>query len=244
MSKAVLLLFVVLFFTLIKLLIPSKGKMGERTVSRKLNRLPHDRYKVINNLLINSCGYSTQIDHVVVSQYGVFVIETKNYQGLIYGGYNTDYWTQNIYGNKYELYNPIIQNNGHIKALKRLLKDYNSDVFVSIVAFSKRARLRVDYDEVVYWNKINRLIKSYNQECLSREDMYNIYSILLSENKTSRKNIKEHVRATRKNIKRKNNAISNGYCPICGGSLILRDGKYGWFYGCQNYPKCKYIHKV
>lgn len=244
MSKAVLLLVIVLFFILIRILKPSKGRMGERAVSRKLNRLPHYKYKVINNLLINSCGHSTQIDHVVVSQYGVFVIETKNYQGLIYGGYNTDYWTQNIYWKKYELYNPIIQNKGHIKALERLLKDYNAGVFVSIVAFSKRAKLLVNFDEVVYWNKINRLIKSYYQECLSQEDVYQIYSVLLSENKTSRKNTKEHVRSTRKNVKRKKNAISNGYCPICGGTLVLRDGKYGWFYGCQNYPNCKYVHKV
>ena len=77
MSKVVLLLFIVLIFILIKLLLPSKGKIGERIVSRKLNRLPHDRYKVINNILIDNCGHSTQIDHVVVSQYGVFVIETS-----------------------------------------------------------------------------------------------------------------------------------------------------------------------
>ena len=242
--NTVVLVFVILVFILTGLIFPSKGMMGERTVARKLNRLPRDKYKVINNLLIKNYGHSTQIDHVIVSQYGIFVVETKNYKGLIYGGYNNDCWTQNIYGNKYELYNPIIQNNGHIKALIRLLKDYNNGVFVSIIAFSKRARLRVDYEEVIYWNKINRFIKSYNQECLSTEDVYKIYNVLLSENKTSRKNTRDHVRSTQKNIIRKKRTISKGYCPICGGTLVLRDGKYGWFYGCQNFPRCKYVHKV
>ena len=82
-------------------LIPSKGAMGEKRVAHILKKLPEDRYKVINNLLIQNNGYTTQIDHIVVSVYGIFVIETKTYQGWIYGGENSDYWTQNIYGNKY-----------------------------------------------------------------------------------------------------------------------------------------------
>ena len=124
------------------------------------------------------------------------------------------------------------------------MKDYTNGVFVSIIAFSKRATLSVDYEEVIYWNRINRLIKSYNQECLSSEDVFKIYNVLLSENKTSRKNARDHVRSTQKNVTRKKRAISKGYCPLCGGSLVLRDGKYGWFYGCQNFPRCKYVHKI
>ena len=104
---------IVLFILLLKLL-PSKGAIGEKRVAHILKKLPEDRYKVINNLLIQNNGYTTQIDHIVVSVYGIFVIETKTYKGWIYGGENSDYWTQNIYGNKYQLRNPIHQNYGHI----------------------------------------------------------------------------------------------------------------------------------
>ena len=59
-----------------------KGKAGELRVKWKLLLLPSDQYKVINNLLISSRGQTSQIDHVVVSEYGIFVIETKNYSAL------------------------------------------------------------------------------------------------------------------------------------------------------------------
>ena len=92
-----------------------RGKKGELSVRMWLKLLSSDQYKIINDLLISSHGHTSQIDHVVVSEYGIFVIETKNYQGWIYGGNYSEYWTQNIFGHKYELRNPILQNQGHIR---------------------------------------------------------------------------------------------------------------------------------
>jgi hypothetical protein len=86
----------VLLFIL-KRLLPSKGAMGEKRVARILEKLPEEEYSVINNLLLNNNGYTSQVDHVVVSVYGIFVIETKTYQGIISGGENSEHWTQNIY---------------------------------------------------------------------------------------------------------------------------------------------------
>lgn len=123
----------------------SKGRIGEHRVAHILGRLPKDRYRVINNLLLRtSSGSTTQVDHIVISQYGIFVIETKFYKGWIYGGENSEFWTQNIYGNKYTLRNPILQNAGHVRALKHLLKDFGDIPFISIVAFSRQCRLGVN----------------------------------------------------------------------------------------------------
>lgn len=72
----------------------SKGKRGEKHVAAFLSFLPKKEYKVINDLLLQTGGHSTQIDHVVISVYGIFVIETKYYKGWIYGGENSEYWTQ------------------------------------------------------------------------------------------------------------------------------------------------------
>lgn len=77
-----------------------RGKKGELNVKLRLRMLSSEKYKIINNLFISNNGQTTQIDHVVVSEYGIFVIETKNYKGWIYGGAKSDFWTQNIYGNK------------------------------------------------------------------------------------------------------------------------------------------------
>lgn len=99
LSLIILIMFIVAVVAVIlmKLLLPSKGELGERRVARLLSKLPKEDYKVINNLLVNINGQTTQIDHVVVSEYRIFVIETKYYQGDIFGDENSEYWTQNIY---------------------------------------------------------------------------------------------------------------------------------------------------
>lgn len=100
-SEYLVIIIPILIIILLKILIPSKGALGEKRVASILKRLPEDRYKVINNLLINNNGFTSQIDHVVISVYGIFVIETKAYKGWIYGSESSDYWTQNIYGTFY-----------------------------------------------------------------------------------------------------------------------------------------------
>ena len=71
-------------------------------------------------------GYS-QIDHVVLSPYGIFVIETKNYQGTIYGGKNRKTWLVN---GKFKMMNPFVQNYGHTKAIQSYLDSKFNDLFI------------------------------------------------------------------------------------------------------------------
>lgn len=104
-----------------------KGKMGEATVSMLLKKLDKNKYQVVNDVLLSAEGgntRTTQIDHVVVSIYGIFSIETKNYKGQIYGSESSAKWTQNIYGHKYSFMNPIYQNYAHVKALNALLQSH------------------------------------------------------------------------------------------------------------------------
>lgn len=92
----------------------NKGAAGERSVARRLATLPKEQYVILNDLLLPTSYGTTQIDHVVVSIYGIFVIETKNYKGIIYGGQDAETWTQNVWGNKYSMPNPIRQNKVHV----------------------------------------------------------------------------------------------------------------------------------
>ena len=71
-------LIIIGLFFLLRWLIPSKGKVGEKVVASKLDHLPKDQYRVLNNVTIPTPKGSSQIDHLVVSIYGIFVIETKN----------------------------------------------------------------------------------------------------------------------------------------------------------------------
>src|SRR5690606_33022993 len=90
---------------------------------------------VIHDLLLYNAGKSSQIGHLIIKKTGIFVIETKNYSGRIYGGDNQKYWTQVLaYGNeKHKLYNPIFQNKSHINTLSKIID--RRDCFVSIIVF-------------------------------------------------------------------------------------------------------------
>ena len=71
------------------------GKWGEKKVSLLLGLLGNG-YKVFNDVIIRNGNWTSQIDHLIISHYGLFVIETKNYNGWIYGGADQEQWTQNI----------------------------------------------------------------------------------------------------------------------------------------------------
>lgn len=234
---------IILLIFLLKQL-PSKGAIGEKRVAHILKKLPEDKYKVINNILIQNNGYTTQIDHIVISIYGIFVIETKTYQGWIYGGENSDYWTQNIYGHKYQLRNPIHQNYGHIKTIKNILQEYPGLPYISIVAFSRQASLGVSSKTpVIYWNQILPVIYQFENRVLTERQVEMLANLITASNLDSKETRKEHKKTVRSNIQKRKETIKSGKCTRCGGTLVRRQGKYGSFYGCSNYPKCKYILK-
>ena len=240
----IFLILLVLVFVLAIIWRGTKGKRGEKQMAVLLSMLPKKKYKVINDLLIQSGGHSTQIDHVVVSVYGVFVIETKYYQGWIYGGENSEFWTQNIYGHKYQLRNPLWQNQGHVNAISRVLGDPGMIPIHNIVAFSRQARLGIDRSlPVMHWWRVVPFIKRFKEPQMSESYAHEIYEKLLAVNVTDKSARKEHVKSVKRNKVRRDTAVSNGKCPRCGGELVLRNGKYGRFYGCSNYPNCKYILK-
>lgn len=220
----------------------TKGKRGEMNVAFILKRLPHEDYHVINDLMLDLGGWTSQIDHVVVSRFGVFVIETKNYQGRITGGENSDSWTQNIFGHKYQFYNPVHQNESHIKALRKVLGDTGRIRMIPVIAFSNRADLHVkaDYVDVINFRKLKRLILNYSIDMLTTEQVHDICQILRSANVSGRGIRKVHVDEARRQSGKKTMKIESGICPRCGGKLVQRNGKYGTFVGCSNYPKCKY----
>ena len=117
-----------------------KGFTGELKTDFLLSFLDNTKYKVINNFMTEIKGKSCQIDHLIVSQYGIFVIETKNYSGWIFAGEYNNYWTQINYKRKNKLYNPLKQNIGHVNVLKYYLKKYTGLKYIPIV--DSRAQIK------------------------------------------------------------------------------------------------------
>ena len=139
-----------------------KGYIGEKINSILLQQLPVNEYHIINNLILRlPDGSTTQIDHVIVSAYGIFVIETKNYKGKIYGTERAGQWTQYLGQKSYPFMNPLHQNYKHVMALRQMT-GLEKDCFISIVAFSDEAKLKIHTtSHVVTFGEIVRTIRSY-----------------------------------------------------------------------------------
>ena len=129
----------------------SKGEYCEKIVSRNLHRLDPNLYTTIDNVILPSNGNTshTQIDHIVVSQFGVFCLETKSHKGWIFGSSDQKYWTQVLYRDKYRLYNPLWQNFAHTKALELLLGLNLRVPIVPIVVFPNADKIKVSGSRVV-----------------------------------------------------------------------------------------------
>lgn len=219
-----------------------KGIYSEKLVHIKMLRLP-DEYVIFNDFMCEKYGRSTQIDHIVVSSYGVFVIETKGYKGWIIGGENSEYWTQILYKNKYQLYNPIRQNEGHVRFLRQLLKCPADFPIIPIVVFNNSAKLKVHVENhiVVNRRKLNKAISKYKDAVLTPDQVDSIVNTLQQHFIIADKEeIKQHKHYVQDLQDKKKTLIKEGVCPQCGGQIVLRRGKYGSFYGCSNYPNCKF----
>lgn len=245
---ALMFIFIALFIVglvYLKIKLPTlKGKIGEKGVAATLSFLPQDEYVILNNVMFKNGSYSTQIDHLVISIYGIFVIETKNYKGWIFGNSNRDYWTQNIWGNKYSLYNPIFQNKNHIKFLVRkfnVMKEKEQWIY-PIVVFLGASRLQLsgDCDCILWLSELNKYIRSHNQVIMTIADCHHISALLQGENIEDKEERKAHNDYVRSAVYHHEISVSYGICPRCDGKLVLRSGKYGTFYGCSNYPRCRY----
>lgn len=221
-----------------------RGTLGEGSVKRLLSRLPEESYRVLNDIMVNGKYGLTQIDHVVVSKYGIFVIETKNMKGKIYGGERSGEWTKYSKGRKLTFKNPTHQNYGHVKTLEQLTA-LSPGIFHGVVVFVGSARLQFDAGRyVVYENELLDLIRSYQMEVLSSLQMDHITEVILSANNNTSVTRKEHLTQIRSKAAEKDEKVKNMICPKCGGELRIRKGRYGQFYGCSNYPTCRFTKNI
>ena len=109
------------------------------------------------------------------------------------------------------------------------------------MAFSRQASHGIDaHSPVIYWVQIPRIINLFETRVLSESQTQSIYNLLLANNVEDKTAKKQHISNVRHNEIKRDIAVANGYCPQCGGTLTLRQGKYGKFYGYSNYPRCKY----
>jgi hypothetical protein len=215
-----------------------KGDSGEAAVGMLLSNLPQDKYTILHNVLLKTDRGSSQIDYVVVSVFGIFIIEVKNYSGWITGSENASQWTQTIYHSKHHFMNPIHQNYGHVKAIEALINDPSVPIY-PIVTFPGDCTMKITFEHstVVKWGNLKSQIEQLSvNEVITADRMKELTDLITTSNIDSKETRKEHLQ----DIQKEKDNIKEGYCPRCGGKLVVRQGKYGSFLGCSNYPKCRY----
>ena len=220
-----------------------KGFIGEHRVAKQFSKLELEGYRIINDTMLQTKRGTSQIDHVILTPFGIIVVETKNFSGWIFGDEKSDYWIKNVYGKKYKFQNPLKQNYGHIKALKEVLPDYKHVSFHSFIVFAGIAEIksssinsRVVKPEDLY----SEILAHRGIEQLNSEDIEKIYNLLIKINIKDRKIRKQHVKGINKSIGKNKRLNNSKVCPKCNATLVLRSSKYGEFYGCSNFPKCRF----
>ncbi|MDV4152611.1 nuclease-related domain-containing protein [Clostridium sp. AL.422] len=177
----------------------NKLNIGEQEVNNLLSKIKG--YKLLTDIMIKGERGTTQIDHILIGKKGIFVIETKDYSGLIYGEEYSRYWTQIINRNSNQFYNPIRQNYGHVKSLERYIK--RNDIFISLIVFTNKSKLKKVKTEtpVIQLNKLKRFIKRYKSDIrLSKKEIDEIYNHIKKSNIESSRERKKHVKRIIKNI--------------------------------------------
>lgn len=253
------------------------GRRGEKLTERelKLVNLFGRKGKTLRNLYVpKDSGDTSEIDVVYITQKGIFVFESKNYSGWIFGDEKGMYWTVSLpNGQKNRFYNPIKQNRTHLKWLGQFL---GADVpLFSIVVFSERCELKkitVESNDI----KVIKRDRTYatvrelwekSDDALSEDQITALFEKLKVLTNVDKAVKLAHIRDI-ENMKNRpskrvlmekapeNTGLEQApqrfeekICPRCGKPLVLRTAKKGdhageQFYGCSGFPGCRYTEKA
>ena len=250
-----------------------KGRHGEKLTEKELKKVSFfgRKGRTLRNVYIpKENGETSEIDVMFICQKGIFVFESKNYSGWIFGNERDQYWTTSLSNRqKNRFYNPIKQNRTHLKWLGNYLSSFGVEVpLFSIIVFSERCELKkiTTFSEDVYVIKRDRTYKTVKKIWNSSEDKLSQEQVeMIFEKLSPLTNVDEavkeaHVRDIENKYKNGKQVdtqaldgsvaeVSDLVCPRCGSKLILRTAKKGTnvgnqFYGCIAFPKCRYIKNI
>ena len=251
-----------------------KGAYGEYLTYKYLKPYEEKGAKFLFNCYIPKNNDETsEIDVMMIYHSGIYVFESKNYSGWIFGSENSKTWTQTLpngrTSRKERFYNPIMQNRTHVKWLEKQLDAM--DPMHCIVVFSERCEFKkLDLTSgdiaVIKRYDLPRTVQEIDERVGTRLDesrINEIYEKLYPNTQVSGEvkaahigNIETKYKGAGDNLikmpgigEKRAADESDMICPKCGSKLVLRTARKGenagnQFYGCSSYPKCKYIKNL
>ena len=250
-----------------------KGKYGEYLTYQKLRYAEKSGTKFLFNIYIpKGENETTEIDVLMIHPNGLFVFESKNYSGWIFGNEFQKTWYQTLpkgkgRSQKEAFYNPVMQNRTHIKHLKALLGE--EVPMHSIITFSERCTLKkveIKSSDIYVINRydVSATVRSIcgkaGEPVLNQKQIDGIYNKLYPYTQVDAAVKARHIQNIEKKLETEKEEKVEAplvveaeqeqkKCPRCGGILLLRTASKGanagnQFYGCSNYPKCRYVQNV
>ena len=171
-----------------------KGREGEALVAKTLKRLSTSDYSVLHNVMLRTGTQLTQIDHIIISVYGISIIETKHYKGIIIGSDKQYYWQQRIGKKRFQLRSPIKQNIAHVLAVSQNL-NLDQRVLIPMVVFTGQCTLRVHTkSHVLYLSQLMSTIRKYQTKSFTPDEVVQLTEQLRHLNVDCKKTRKEHIK--------------------------------------------------
>ena len=246
-----------------------KGMVGEWFINLCIRLFLDKReYRLLKDVTLPTPQGSTQTDHVIVSRFGLFVIETKNMKGWIFGNPTQKSWTQQIYRRKHSFQNPLHQNHLHMMTLKSLL-GLSDNQLHSVIFFIGDCTFKTPMPQNVMNRGLIRYVKGITTPVLAESEVAHVVDTIqqgrLAANwQTHRQHVTQlktrhadpsanHV-STREPVRQ---SVANPpsqsvsppdnpppICPRCGSTMVLRtagrgDNKGKPFWGCHEFPTCR-----
>ena len=175
-----------------------KGKLGEMKSTNELNKLDRGEYKVLDNVILYSDNKTHEIDNIVISKYGLFIIEMKNYIGKVVGSKDDNEWVHYVGKNVNRFYNPVKQNYGHMKCVSDCLK-LDMRYLIPVVVFSNDTYIDSNVKYVIHLKDVNKYIERHKKNMYL--DVDEIYEKLCKLNIKDKSVKKRHVNSIKKRNK-------------------------------------------
>lgn len=223
-----------------------KGREGETRVSSRIQRVFNtENHVALNDLTLPVHNGTAQIDHVLISPSGVFVIETKNMSGWIFGSKDQARWTQTLRRRKFQFQNPLRQNYRHVKTVQEVLGLKANQVH-NVVVFAGNAVPKTEMPENVLWGTraLNSYLAQQREVVFGREDVQRMARELRSKAiESGRDTNRTHVANLRVQAAERRDPRR---CPKCGSELVERKNRNNGeaFWGCSKFPKCRGTRKT
>ncbi|MBE6767292.1 MAG: hypothetical protein E7549_00090 [Ruminococcaceae bacterium] len=232
-----------------------KGSLGEQ-LTKYYAKAMTDTLVLHDVLIDGDDGKTSQIDLVLVGIRGLYVVEVKMFSDAnIYGDAKKSQWYYYAGKKRYNIYNPLKQNEKHILYLKEFLKEFGDIPCFSIITLIcnnfKISNLQQEEgnrkiavcSSLPTMEKAIKIIAQDHPIVWDEAKKQQIFDYIQKNQhigKDARIQHKQNVIAYKESLETKK---AEKVCPYCNVPLVLRHGKFGEFYGCPNYPKCRYTLK-